>query len=107
MRRLLILSLSILFLIGALPARTPSTPHGKSTTKSTTTRKAPAKAKASAARAPKSTSDVHVNGYTRKNGTQVQGHMKTAPNGTQKDNFSAKGKVNPYTGKKGTKTPTK
>ena len=49
------------------------------------------------------TSDVHVRGYTKKNGAYVQPHMRTAPNGTKKDNYSTKGNINPYTGKKGTK----
>jgi len=33
--------------------------------------------------------------------------MRTAPNGTQKDNFSTKGNVNPYTGQRGTKPAKK
>lgn len=57
--------------------------------------------------AHKSTTDQHVSGYTRKNGTHVKPYMRSAPNGTQKDNFSTKGNVSPYTGKKGTKTPKK
>jgi hypothetical protein len=48
-----------------------------------------------------------VKGYTKKNGTHVQTHKRTAPNSTAKDNFSTKGSVNPYTGKKGTKTAQK
>jgi len=54
----------------------------------------------------KSSSDVHVKGHTKKNGTQVKPYTRTAPNGTKSDNFSTKGNVNPYTGKKGTKKPT-
>jgi hypothetical protein len=49
-------------------------------------------------------SDKSVRGYTKKNGTHVQAYKRTAPNTTAKDNFSTKGNVNPYTGKKGTKT---
>jgi hypothetical protein len=37
----------------------------------------------------------------------VQTYKRTASNSTQKDNFSTKGNVNPYTGKKGTKTAKK
>ena len=48
-------------------------------------------------------SDQHVSGYTRKDGKHVAPYMRSAPNGSQKDNFSTKGNVNPYTGKKGTK----
>ena len=44
-----------------------------------------------------------VRGYTRKNGTYVQGHQRSNPNSTTTDNWSHKGNVNPYTGKAGTK----
>jgi hypothetical protein len=47
-----------------------------------------------------------VSGHTTKNGTYVKPHRQTNPNGTQKDNYSTKGNVNPYTGKKGTKKAT-
>lgn len=48
---------------------------------------------------------VWVNGYTRSNGTHVQGHWRTAPNHTNVDNFSTRGNVNPYTHEKGWVTP--
>lgn len=48
---------------------------------------------------------VHVNGYTKANGTYVAPHEKTAPNSTNHDNYSTKGNVNPYTGKAGTVEP--
>lgn len=44
-------------------------------------------------------------GYTKKNGTYVAPHHATNPNKTERDNYSAKGNVNPYTGKQGNKTP--
>lgn len=44
---------------------------------------------------------VYVRGYTRSDGTQVQGHYRTAPNSTVNDNFSTIGNVNPYTGESG------
>jgi tetratricopeptide (TPR) repeat protein len=44
---------------------------------------------------------VRVSGYTRSNGTYVQPYFRTAPNSTNRDNFSTKGNVNPYTGKPG------
>lgn len=47
---------------------------------------------------------THVKGYTRKNGTYVVPHERSAPNKTKADNWSTKGNVNPYTGKKGMKT---
>ncbi len=46
---------------------------------------------------------VYVNGYTKSNGTYVQGHYRTSPNSTVNDNWSTSGNVNPYTGKTGTK----
>lgn len=49
--------------------------------------------------------DVSVRGYQRSDGTYVQPHHRSDPNGTASDNWSAKGNVNPYTGKTGTKNP--
>ena len=49
----------------------------------------------------KSSSDVYVKSYTRSNGTVVKGYYRTAPNSTNRDNFTTRGNVNPYTGKKG------
>lgn len=49
--------------------------------------------------------DVYVKGYTRKDGTYVAPHYRSDPNGSVYDNWSTKGNVNPYTGKKGTKNP--
>jgi hypothetical protein len=48
-------------------------------------------------------SDVYVQGYTRKDGTHVEGHYRSAPNSTTADNFSTYGNINPYTGELGTK----
>jgi hypothetical protein len=48
---------------------------------------------------------VHVKGSTRKNGTYVAPHERTAPNKTKLDNWSTKPNVNPRTGKAGTKNP--
>jgi len=48
---------------------------------------------------------VHVRGYTKKDGTYVAPHERSAPNHTMLDNYSTKGNVNPYTGKPGTKDP--
>lgn len=44
---------------------------------------------------------VRVSGYTRKDGTYVQPYFRTAPNATNRDNFSTMGNTNPYTGKPG------
>jgi hypothetical protein len=48
-------------------------------------------------------SQVHVGGYTRKDGTYVAPYERTAPNNTRNDNYSTRGNVNPYTGENGTK----
>ena len=48
-------------------------------------------------------SDHYVHGYTKKDGTVVQGYCATDPNSTRNDNYSTRGNVNPYTGEPGTK----
>lgn len=48
--------------------------------------------------------DVAVSGYYRKNGTYVKPHMRSSPDSSFRNNWSTVGNVNPYTGKKGTKT---
>lgn len=48
-----------------------------------------------------------VRAYVKKDGTVVAAHRQTNPNSTQRDNWSAKGNVNPITGKAGTKEPTR
>jgi hypothetical protein len=48
---------------------------------------------------------VYVNGYTRSNGTQVQGYYRTAPDSNPYNNYSTRGNVNPYTGQQGTVNP--
>jgi hypothetical protein len=47
--------------------------------------------------------DVHVRGYTRSDGTSVQSHFRSNPDGDPSNNWSADGNVNPYTGKPGSK----
>jgi hypothetical protein len=49
---------------------------------------------------------TYVNGYTKSNGTNVQGYYRTTPNKTINDNYSTSPNVNPYTGKQGTVSPT-
>jgi hypothetical protein len=49
----------------------------------------------------------HVKGHFKKDGTYVQPHQSTNPNQTQRDNWTSKPNVNPYTGKPGTKEPQK
>jgi hypothetical protein len=48
---------------------------------------------------------VHVNGYTRRDGTYVQPHYRTYPDGNPSNNWSTRGNVNPYTGQYGTHQP--
>ena len=47
--------------------------------------------------------DVHVRGYYRNNGTYVQPHYRSDPDGSRSNNWSTYPNVNPYTGKVGTK----
>jgi hypothetical protein len=49
---------------------------------------------------------TYVSGYTKSNGTYVQGYYRTTPNNTRNDNYSTVGNVNPYTGTYGTKPTT-
>ncbi|WP_115867373.1 hypothetical protein [Marinoscillum furvescens] len=44
---------------------------------------------------------VYVMPYIRSDGTFVQGHYRTSPNETNRDNFSTIGNTNPYTGRPG------
>ena len=53
------------------------------------------------------TSSHSVKGHVKKNGTYVQPHRSTNPNHTQRDNWSSKPNVNPYTSKPGTKEAEK
>lgn len=50
-----------------------------------------------------STNTTRVSGYTRSNGTYVNGYTRTQSNGTNHDNFSTSGNVNPFTGTTGTR----
>lgn len=55
-----------------------------------------------------SRSSVRVRGYTKRStGTYVMSHRRTALDGYKINNWSTKGNMNPYTGKKGTVNPTK
>lgn len=49
--------------------------------------------------------DVAVRGHVTKKGKYVAPSHRTSPDHTQRNNYSAKGNVNPHTGKKGTKKP--
>jgi hypothetical protein len=55
-----------------------------------------------------SSSNSHaVRGYTTKRGTYVAPHRQTDPDHTQRNNYSTKGNVNPWTGKAGTRNATR
>src|SRR3989344_7277974 len=43
--------------------------------------------------------DVWVNGYTRSNGTYVNGYYRSSPDSNPYNNYSFPGNTNPYTGK--------
>ena len=49
--------------------------------------------------------DVHVRGYTRKDGTFVAPHYRSAPDSSVNNNWSTSPNINPYTGQQGTRTP--
>lgn len=44
-------------------------------------------------------------GYAKRNGTYVSGHYKTRSDSFRSNNYSTRGNINPYTGKRGTKDP--
>lgn len=44
----------------------------------------------------------YVNGYSRSNGTYVQGHYQSDRDGTVTNNYSYEGNSNPYSGRVGT-----
>ncbi len=48
--------------------------------------------------------DVHVRGHYRSDGTYVQPHYRSEPDGRKDNNWSHRGNTNPYTGKRGTRT---
>ena len=48
-----------------------------------------------------SQADNWVNGYQKKDGTYVQGHMKSDSDGYRFNNYSSQGNSNPYTGERG------
>lgn len=50
-------------------------------------------------------SSTQVRGHTTKSGHYVAPHRRTTPDKTQKNNYSAKGNVNPSNGKVGKRSP--
>lgn len=49
--------------------------------------------------------DSYVNGYYRKDGTYVQPHHRSDPDGNRFNNYSTEGHYNPYTGATGHVNP--
>lgn len=49
------------------------------------------------------TTSTYVNGYTKSNGTYVQGHYRSSQNSTNHDNYSTSGNYNPYTSTTGSR----
>ncbi len=45
--------------------------------------------------------DQYVSPHVRKDGTYVEGHMRSSPNNNRFDNYSTQGNTNPYTGERG------
>ena len=48
--------------------------------------------------------DTYVSGYYRSDGTWVKPHYRSSPDSSRNNNWSTSGNINPYTGKKGTRT---
>jgi hypothetical protein len=53
---------------------------------------------------PKSSGNVSVHSYTKRDGTFVPAHHRSHPDSSFNNNWTTVGNVNPYTGKEGTKT---
>jgi hypothetical protein len=48
--------------------------------------------------------DTYIKGYTKRDGTRVEGHYRSSPDRYKNNNYSTYGNTNPYTGKSGTRT---
>lgn len=44
---------------------------------------------------------VFVRGYVTREGTLVEPHVRSSPNGDRGDNYGTRGNVNPFTGRRG------
>lgn len=44
---------------------------------------------------------IYIKGYTKKNGTIIKGYYRSLPDKDKSNNWSTKGNINPFTGKKG------
>jgi hypothetical protein len=50
--------------------------------------------------------DQYVSGHVRSDGTYVQGHYRSSPDSSHNNNYSTRGNANPYTGQRGSESPT-
>ena len=50
-----------------------------------------------------SSGPAHVSGHMTRRGSYVKPHQRTAPDSTKLNNWSTRGNLNPYTGKRGSK----
>ena len=50
--------------------------------------------------------DQYVRGHVRSDGTYVQPHYRSSPDGRQWNNYGTQGNTNPYTGRQGTQRDT-
>lgn len=48
--------------------------------------------------------DVYVDGYTRRDGTYVEGYHRSSPDRRIDNNYGTRGNYNPYTGQAGTES---
>ena len=48
---------------------------------------------------------IYINSYTKKDGTIVKGYYRSLPDKNKLNNWSAKGNINPFTGKNGYEKP--
>jgi hypothetical protein len=54
---------------------------------------------------PAMAGDTSVGAYVRRDGTYVQPHYRSVPDGDRSNNWSTRGNVNPYTGQPGNHSP--
>jgi len=48
---------------------------------------------------------LYIDGYTKKDGTYIKGYYRSLPDKNKLNNWSSKGNINPFTGKKGYEKP--
>jgi len=48
---------------------------------------------------------IYIDSYTRKDGTFIKGYYRSLPDKNKLNNWSTKGNINPFSGKKGYENP--